>query len=247
MTIGNRIAYFRKKNELTQEILANKLGVSNQAVSKWEADQCCPDIQLLPLIADIFNVSIDSLFERTTTKKSVICSSLPWDNDNTLRVVAFVGQELQDMKPLDNATELKVVYDGDVHDVNSCVSVHCGNVNGDINAGTYVECGDVVGDINAGTYIECGAVKGDVNAGHHVICENIDGDATAGSHIECNNISGDANSQSHINCNNIDGDANASSHIECNNIGGDASSQSYINCNDIKGDAHCDGDITYMS
>ena len=45
---GARIASYRKEKELTQEALAQRLGVTNQAVSKWESDQCCPDIMLLP-------------------------------------------------------------------------------------------------------------------------------------------------------------------------------------------------------
>ena len=59
--INEQIAFLRKQKGLTQEDLANALGVSNQAVSKWESAQCCPDIQLLPDIAELFDVSIDEL------------------------------------------------------------------------------------------------------------------------------------------------------------------------------------------
>ena len=64
MTLGNKIATYRKKLGITQEGLAKKLDVTNQAVSKWESDQCCPDIVLLPKIADIFGISLDELFDR---------------------------------------------------------------------------------------------------------------------------------------------------------------------------------------
>ena len=59
--INNNIAELRKKEGMTQEELAKQLRVSNQAVSKWEAGKCCPDIELLPEIASLFNVSIDEL------------------------------------------------------------------------------------------------------------------------------------------------------------------------------------------
>ena len=62
MTLGNRIAYYRKRMGVTQDALAQQLEVTNQAVSKWESDQCCPDIQLLPRLADIFGITIDELF-----------------------------------------------------------------------------------------------------------------------------------------------------------------------------------------
>ena len=64
LKINERIAFFRKQKGLTQEELAKGLGVTNQAVSKWESSQCCPDIQLLPFIADFFNISLDELFNR---------------------------------------------------------------------------------------------------------------------------------------------------------------------------------------
>lgn len=59
--INEQIAFLRKQKGLTQEELANALGVTNQAVSKWESAQCYPDIQLLPDIAEMFDVSIDEL------------------------------------------------------------------------------------------------------------------------------------------------------------------------------------------
>ena len=60
-TLGKRIATLRKERGLTQEQLAEKVGVSAQAVSKWENDISCPDITLLPLLADLFGVSVDEL------------------------------------------------------------------------------------------------------------------------------------------------------------------------------------------
>ncbi|MBQ7976934.1 MAG: helix-turn-helix transcriptional regulator [Clostridia bacterium] len=61
-SIGNVIAKLRKNNEMTQEELAVKIGVSAQTISKWETGSTMPDILLLPVIADVFNVTIDFLF-----------------------------------------------------------------------------------------------------------------------------------------------------------------------------------------
>ena len=60
-TLGRRIAALRREKELKQDELAEKLGVSAQAVSKWENDQTCPDISLLPLLAKTLGVSVDEL------------------------------------------------------------------------------------------------------------------------------------------------------------------------------------------
>ncbi len=61
MTIGKRIAALRREKGLKQDDLAQMLEVSPQAVSKWENDQTCPDIALLPKLAQILGVSVDEL------------------------------------------------------------------------------------------------------------------------------------------------------------------------------------------
>lgn len=70
MNIGKQIAEHRKKNSMTQEELSIKIGVSSQTISKWENEITMPDIMLLPVIADIFDVTIDSLFKREPIKHS---------------------------------------------------------------------------------------------------------------------------------------------------------------------------------
>lgn len=63
MTIGKRIALLRKEKGLTQEELATHMGISPQAVSKWENDQTCPDISALPKLAKLLGVTVDELLE----------------------------------------------------------------------------------------------------------------------------------------------------------------------------------------
>ncbi len=60
-TIGNRIQKYRKQKGLTQEELANALGVSSQAVSKWETDVSCPDISLIPELCHLLGVTSDDI------------------------------------------------------------------------------------------------------------------------------------------------------------------------------------------
>lgn len=60
-TLGGRISEYRRAKSIKQEELAERLNVSPQAVSKWENDVCCPDIMLLPKLAAILGVSVDTL------------------------------------------------------------------------------------------------------------------------------------------------------------------------------------------
>ena len=62
MSIGKNIAKYRKAKGFTQEELGAKLGVSNQAVSKWESEVSMPDIMLLPEIATVLNITLDDLY-----------------------------------------------------------------------------------------------------------------------------------------------------------------------------------------
>ena len=64
--IGEKISELRKSKNMTQEDLANAIGVSAQSVSKWENSTTMPDIMLLPVLADIFGVSIDELFGKSS-------------------------------------------------------------------------------------------------------------------------------------------------------------------------------------
>ncbi len=68
MNIGQKIKALRQENNLTQEDLAEALGVSFQAVSRWENGTTYPDITLLPIIASMFDVTIDYLFDMDTYK-----------------------------------------------------------------------------------------------------------------------------------------------------------------------------------
>ncbi len=88
-TIGKRIAYHRREKELTQEELAQKLGLSAQAVSKWENDQTCPDIQLLPQLCEILGITADELLSGTPKPavQMVTMQSKKKLEDMVLRVV----------------------------------------------------------------------------------------------------------------------------------------------------------------
>ena len=69
MEIGSKIKQLRYKCGLTQEQLASRLGISAQSVSKWENAVAMPDITLLPMLAEVFGVSIDELFDLTVEQK----------------------------------------------------------------------------------------------------------------------------------------------------------------------------------
>ena len=70
-TIGKRIAALRREKGLKQEDVAQVLDVSSQAVSKWENNQSCPDISLLPKLAKLLGVSVDTLLSGSEAIKNI--------------------------------------------------------------------------------------------------------------------------------------------------------------------------------
>lgn len=70
-TIGKKLYELRKQSGFTQDYVAEKLGVSAQAVSKWENDIACPDIMTLPSIAQLYGITIDELFNNDDIQSNV--------------------------------------------------------------------------------------------------------------------------------------------------------------------------------
>ncbi len=77
MSVGENIAYFRKKLGLTQEMLSERIGVTAQAVSKWENGVTNPDISLLPRISEALGIGIGDLFDGSRERRAVGFGQLP--------------------------------------------------------------------------------------------------------------------------------------------------------------------------
>ena len=100
-SVGERIARFRSEKGMTQVELAEKLGVSDKAVSKWELGGCYPDVTMLPLLADIFGVSIDFLM-RGGSRRVQKLKTVSFHNDKYRRFIneqyLANGWQIADMK-----------------------------------------------------------------------------------------------------------------------------------------------------
>ena len=68
-TFGNMVAALRKEKGMTQLELAEKMGVTDKAVSKWERDFSFPDVSSIPKLAEILDVSVDELMQIKTDAK----------------------------------------------------------------------------------------------------------------------------------------------------------------------------------
>lgn len=259
---GERISALRKERGMTQEALAQRLGITNQAVSKWESDLCCPDIMQLPALADIFEISMDALFgrpepERAPTGPEYWVDGLPWENDDNLHAVCYKGHRLVqfkdvpisgskgdfsfnfsrmsfEMHPSRENSPVVLEFSGSVNNIFSDFSVSCTNC-------------DVQGNVQAGDSVQCGNVLGHVTAGDSITCGNVDGNVQAGGDVTVNSgVSGSVQAGGDVECSGpIDGDARVDGDLTCSgNIGGHATAGGDIECSgSILGGATAGGDI----
>lgn len=105
-TLGKRIAELRKEKGLKQEVVAERLAVSPQAVSKWENDQTCPDISVLPLLAEILGVTVDKLLTgKDPTPIVQLASSEEKDFVLRMEIVAADGSVVRTNIPMSIANQ----------------------------------------------------------------------------------------------------------------------------------------------
>ena len=198
MDFSEIISAHRRKLGLTQEGLAQKLGVTNQAVSKWESGQSCPDIALLPAIADLFGITIDALFGREP-KAVTVPIELGFPDDGVLRVMLYAGHHhIGSHHPI--AGSVHFHYEGPALNIESELSIYCDDVMGNVTAGGDAHCDDVYGSVSAQGNVLCDDVHGDIQAAGNVTCDCADGNIRAGGNVNVDEASGDIQAGGNVYC-----------------------------------------------
>lgn len=229
--LSQNIGAFRKESGLTQNQFAEQLGVTYQAVSKWENGKSAPDVGLLPKIADIFACSLDELFSRPAVNPIVY--DAPFEDDGIIRGVVYKGNTMLSVtSPLLGKFTFEV--QGDAKDVQSRCNISVtGSVLGNCQAGHSVSVNhDLNGGCAAGHSVSvANNLSGDCRAGHNLsVGNNLYGGCTAGFAIACNNnIEGDVSSGSKLV---VKGTVNAKSVYCKGNI-----SCADLHCEEISGKA----------
>ena len=212
---------------ISQEEIAERLNVTSQAISKWECDKSYPDMEMLIQIAQLFNISLDSLILGEGFSKSI--AGVP--DDNCLRLVLCRGKQVIE------ATE-----------PNSVLRVELGEGTDELEGleiwGSASINGDVFGNISAGGSVNCDRVEGNITAGAGVNCDEVEGDITAGAGINCDGVNGNVSAGTNIVCDDIGGDVTCGLTLQCDNIAGGVSCGMTITCDSITGNiSECMGDI----
>ena len=94
LRISASIRSYRRERSMSQTSFGELFGVSAQAVSKWERQLSCPDVSLLPAMAEVFGVNIDALFAVAESDILPSIDVLPWEDDGRVRIAVFEGKRL---------------------------------------------------------------------------------------------------------------------------------------------------------
>ena len=233
VVLAANILKHRKKSGFSQDELAQKLGVTFQAVSKWENAKAAPDIAFLPKMADIFGCGIDELFSREVKREIHYdhCAAFPWADDDVIRGVVCEGRKILQCESLVDRFTFEII--GEAKNVQSACNIEVnGNVSGGCEAGANIAVtGSVSGGCNSGAdVVVAGPLSGGCNTGGDITVRgHLSGGCNTGGDILCGgNLSGD------IHCG---GELTVKGNVEAVRIKGN------IVCNSFKCDK-VEGDVT---
>ncbi len=175
MNIGNNIKQLRQQKNLTQDQVAERLGISYQAVSKWENNANTPDISLLPQIAELFGVSIDALFSDNVLDYSDIHPFMK--DDDAIRVVQMRGTKVIKVSSTFSQDEppIEIAFPHDCNDRTQYFKVEVyghiiadSSINGDVVCHQSIMSSHINGDVKSN-----GDIKVNELNCQKVICNNI--------------------------------------------------------------------------
>lgn len=267
---GN-ISRLRKDKGLTQEALAGMLGLSFQAVSKWENQISCPDIALLPKLAEIFEVSLDQLFHAPSDGQPAAESQEKAEDECNIHIenaeepsqetpseghdreyrqeLRFWGSPSGPVSGLpwdDDGAIRCAVFRGRTLVTGPCqeaekIYFEYEGEAAQVISYLSVSCGDVEGDITAGANVQCEDVNGDIHSGSSTTCGDVAGNVSAGSSVQCHDVGGNVKAGGGVECDDVDGNVSAGGWVKCGDVDGSVSCGANVTCQDVGGNVTSSG------
>ena len=257
--LRKNLAIFRKQRHLTQEQLANELGLTFQAISKWENGLSCPDISLLPQLAEIFGVTIDDLF-REQTEESVQETTAEEpsaaekkeeekaEEKKPDRMTLEISGEDKDVRKM--LKDLGVRLEPEINSLNQAAdellqnlfdSKHEPVTLPDLSEERPVSDGPAEGL----PWEDDGIYRAVLFKGRMLVCTSPEGKGTVGS----SNMDLDQSILScfSVSCGDVDGNVSAAGNVSCGDVGGNASASGNLNCGDVCGNVSAEGNVTCQS
>ena len=265
--LGEIIARLRKEKGMTQDDLAKELNISYQAVSKWENGISSPDISNIIALAQLFGVSIDTLFGlELLPDKTENCVV---DADDAIEKVDASSEEkymveeerdndfaeeypenfvnMQAVPWADDDTLRVVMYRGkrlltyeEVKNGMFARKIQLEYHGEALNVSSCcdVSCGSVSGSVSADGDVNCAAVYGSVHAGGDVNCDSIGATVNAGGDVNCDDVGGDIRSGGDVDCGAVVGSVSAGGDVDCGSVGGNVTAAGDVDSGGVAGSVY---------
>ena len=272
--LRKNLSIFRKQRHLTQEQLANELGLTFQAISKGENGLSCPDISLLPQLAEIFGVTIDDLF-REQTEESVQETTAEEPSAAEKKKEEKAEEKKPDRMTLEISGEDKDVrkmlkdpgvrLEPKINSLNQAAdellqnlfdSKHEPVTLPDLSEERPVSDGPAEGL----PWEDDGIYRAVLFKGRMLVCTSPEGKGTVGSSnmdldqsilscfsVSCGDVDGNVSAAGNVSCGDVGGNASASGNLSCGDVGGNASASGNLNCGDVCGNVSAEGNVTCQS
>ena len=269
MSLGKRIGRYRKKLGLTQEALARKLDVTNQAVSKWESDQCCPDVTLLPRLADVFGITMDELFGRTApVQLMVVPQPEPEPDPEPVFEAEPVFEREEPCHEEYRSQNWKDTFWGRLFGKTIRDFEHVmrdfGSWSG---SGRERKLPDDIQlpweddeTLRVALFVGKRLVEGhparnriefcyngpamNVYSECSVTCNAVGGNVWAGDDVSCDTVNGSVSAGGDVDGGNINGSVDANGDVDCETVYGDVKAAGDLDCGDVMGNVNAGGDLS---
>ena len=261
--IGENIRALRKEKKIGQEALAGALGVTVQAVSKWETSGSMPDITLLPEIADYFGVTIEELFYGRT-------ETVPPEEVSVLTVEPVEPEETSEQPPISDEEETSEPKNEErsgwsffdqMNKLTAGLSKKIGEISIRIDKDHWSKENETRSDIpdderlRVVQFIGNRMVQIDEISDQPILLaipkEKLDQPHDSNSLIVTvygsatiqGNIGGNLTADGDVSCGMVGGSVNSDGDVNCGNVGGNLKADGDVTCNIVAGSVRSDGDV----
>ena len=260
-SFGKNLKRYRKEAKISQDELASRMGITPQAVSKWECGLSYPDITLIVSLADLFGITADELLRGVGTAKEISsatdengaaeveesesdageekltdeyiedCDGILAD-DGVIRIVMCEGRRvLSAVEAAEREPILIKIEKVKTKDENS-VFHRLFEKDGKVELSVYGNC-EIDGDVN-----------GPLQADGAVSCGEVNGNVDAGGGVSCSEVNGNVDAKGHVTCGEVNGHAHANGHLTSGNVSGNVDAGGEVNCGDVSGNVSAKGNAT---
>lgn len=257
---GENLKRYRKESKISQDELASRMGITPQAVSKWECGLSYPDITLIIPLAELFGITADDLLRGVGTAKEISsatdeneaaeveesesdacekkftdeyiedCDGILAD-DGVIRIVMCEGRRILRAEEAAKREPILIKIEKVKTKDENSIFHRLFEKDGKVELSVYGNC-EIDGDVN-----------GPLTAGGYVNCGEVNGCVNAGGAVSCGEVNGHVDAGGGVSCSEVNGNVDAKGHVTCGEVNGHAHANGHLTCGDVNGNVDAGGEV----